>query len=155
MAKAPRKRMSKQEQEKWDALYSFVRTKVLGYDENQALSTNMVLRLKGMLSGKFMENNALQDKANYSYDVVLNTFKYCMPDIQRALNTVSFENENHKFNYIMRIVDGNLNTVYMRMKQREKVEEESKKSDLSYAADYVNMFKAKKTNNNSKLDDLW
>lgn len=155
MAKTPRKRMSKQEQEKWDALYSFVRTKVLGYDENQALSTNMVLRLKGMLSGKFMENNALQDKANYSYDVVLNTFKYCMPDIQRALNTVSFENENHKFNYIMRIVDGNLNTVYMRMKQREKVEEESKKSDLSYAADYVNMFKAKKTNNNSKLDDLW
>ena len=155
MAKTPRKRMSKQEQEKWDALYEFVRTKVLGYDENQALPPSMCLRLKGMLKGKFMENYSLDDKANYSYDIVLNTFKYCMPDIQRALRSNSFNDEMHKFLYVAKIVENNLNTVYMRMKQREKAEEESKKSDISYAADYVNMFKAKKTSNNSKLDDLW
>ena len=156
MTKTPRKRMSKQEKEKWDELYEFVRVKVLGYDENQSLSKNMVLRLKGMLNGKFMANNSTEDNANYSYDVVINTFKYSMPDIQRALNNVSFADEGHKFNYIMRIVDGNLNTVYMKMKRAEKVKKETIKetfiADNHKAVEYKPI---KKTIKKDKFSDLW
>ena len=156
MTKIPRKRMSKQEKEKWDELYEFVRVKVLGYDENQSLSKNMVLRLKGVLNGKFMANNSTEDNANYSYDVVINTFKYSMPDIQRALNSVSFADEGHKFNYIMRIVDSNLNTVYMRMKRAEKVKKEAIKEvstvDNHKAVEYKPV---KKTVKKDKFSDLW
>lgn len=156
MTKIPRKRMSKQEKEKWDELYEFVRVKVLGYDENQSLSKNMVLRLKGVLNGKFMANNSTEDNANYSYDVVINTFKYSMPDIQRALNSVSFADEGHKFNYIMRIVDSNLNTVYMRMKRAEKVKKEVIKEvstvDNHKAVEYKPV---KKTAKKDKFSDLW
>lgn len=156
MTKTPRKRMSKQEKEKWDELYEFVRVKVLGYDENQSLSKNMVLRLKGMLNGKFMANNSTENNANYSYDVVINTFKYSMSDIQRALNSVSFADECHKFNYIMRIVDSNLNTVYMRMKRAEKVKKEVIKEisvvDNHKAVEYKPV---KKTVKKDRFSDLW
>lgn len=52
MVKNVRKRMTKQEKQDWDALYDFVKEKVLIYDKNQSLSRTMVLRLKGLLSNK-------------------------------------------------------------------------------------------------------
>ena len=50
MARTTRKHMSKQEKADWDELYEYVRTEVMGYDQNQSLSSEMVLRLKGLLS---------------------------------------------------------------------------------------------------------
>lgn len=155
MSKTHRKRMTKEEREAWDSLYEYVRTKVMRYDSNQALPSQMVLRLKGMLNGKFMANGSIKDMANYSYDVVLNAFKYSMPDIQRALNNKSFNSEWHKFLYIMKIVEGNLNDVYMRMKGAERAREEAESYDISYASNYVSTFKAKEKENNKKLNDLW
>lgn len=155
MARTPRKHETKEEREQWDRLYDFVRYKVMGYDENISLSRNMVLRLKGMVNGKFMANRNTKNTAHYSYEVVLNAFKYSMPDINRAISRVSFVDEGHKFNYIMRIVDGNLSTVYLRMKNAERAKEEAEKADISYAAEYVNTFKPKKTNINKGLDELW
>ena len=57
MAKANSKRMSTKDKADWDKLYEYVRHNVMGYDENQSLSKNMVLRLKGLLTNKFMANN--------------------------------------------------------------------------------------------------
>ncbi len=151
-----RHEMSKKEIEDWDELYKYVKFKVLGYDENQNLSKNAVLRLKGMLNGKLIERKSIKNKANYSYEVVLNAFKYSMPDIRRALNNVSFVDENHKFNYIMRIVESNLNTVYMRMKRAEKVKKEVIKEastvDNHKAVEYKPV---KKTVKKDKFSDLW
>lgn len=151
-----RHEMSKKEIEDWDELYKYVKFKVLGYDENQNLSKNAVLRLKGMLNGKLIERKSIKNKANYSYEVVLNAFKYSMPDIRRALNNASFVDENHKFNYIMRIVESNLNTVYMRMKRAEKVKKEAIKEtsvvDNHKAVEYK---PAKKTVKKDKFLDLW
>ena len=103
----------------------------MGYDENQSLSRTMVLRLKGLLSNKFIANNNIEDTANYSYETVLNTLKFCMPDIQRGLRSNSFTDENHKFNYAIKIVESNLNTVYVRMKNAEKAREEVACSGVS------------------------
>ena len=44
MARTTRKHMSKQEKADWDELYEYVRTEVMGYDQNQSLSSEMVLR---------------------------------------------------------------------------------------------------------------
>lgn len=154
MGKTPRKRMTKEEREAWDSLYEYVRTKVMRYDSNQALPSQMVLRLKGMLNGKFMANGSTKDMANYSYDVVLNTFKYSMPDIQRALNNKSFNSEWHKFLYIMKIVEGNLNDVYIRMNRNRKIEEEIKNDTCDIYKHIGVEFKPKKKKPN-KFIDLW
>lgn len=155
MGKTPRKRMTKEERDAWDSLYEYVRTKVMRYDSNQALPSQIVLRLKGMLNGKFMANGSTKDMANYSYDVVLNTFKYSMPDIQRALGSVSFRDESHKFNYIMKIVERNLNDVYMRMKGAERAREEIKDMKMDVATHHGATYKKKTKDVSSRLNDLW
>lgn len=154
MGNTPKKRMTKEDKEAWDNLYEYVRTKVMRYDSNQALPSKMVLRLKGMLNGKFMANGSTKDMANYSYDVVLNTFKYSMPDIQRALGSVSFKDESHKFNYVMKIVEGNLNDVYMRMKGAERAREEILKEESSIVPHKAVEYKPKKKDKD-KFSDLW
>ena len=153
--KTSKKTMTEEEKIAWDILYSYVRKNILGYDENQALSSQMVLRLKGLLVNKFMENNNIKDTANYSYEVILNTFKYCSPQIMNALRTNNFRDERHKFNYVLKIVESNINTVYMKMKAAEKAKEETEKIDMIEIAEYVNTFKKKEKKNNSRLDDLW
>lgn len=148
-------RQSKKDTDTWNEILLYMEYKVLRHDDDQKMSRNDVLKLRGLMYGKRFADNRTEDEAKYSYECLLNTIKYSMPDINRALDTVQFEDENHKFNYVLRIIGGNLNTVYMRMKRAKKKEEEIKKQDTSYAVEYVNMFKAKKTESNHKLDNLW
>lgn len=150
-----KKKMSEKDKQDWESLYYYVKS-LLGYDENQALSSTMVLRLKGLLTNKFIENNNIEATANYSYDVILATFKYCSPDIQRALRTNNFKDEMHRYNYILKIVEKNINTVYMKMKNIQKAKEEAKNTTVEVinhtGADYQR--KTKETNN-KLLNDLW
>lgn len=155
MARTTRKHMSKQEKADWDELYEYVRTEVMGYDQNQSLSSEMVLRLKGLLSNKFMENNYIQDTASYSYKTVLNTFKYCSLDIQRGLRSNSFRDERHRFNYVLKIVESNLNTVYTRMKNAVKAEEKTQTMDVKTATHTGASYQRKTKEISSNLEELW
>ena len=151
-----RKVMSKQEKDDWDSLYDFVRYNVLGYDQNQSLSHSMALRLKGLLVNKHFENYNIPSTANYSYLVILNTFKYSILDIRNALKTHRFNDENHKFNYILRIVESNINTVYLKMKEAEKTKKEVEQADVSRVNEYVNNFKPKPDKKRKiNYDDMW
>ena len=149
-----KKKMTEKEKQDWEALYFYVKN-LLGYDENQALSSTMVLRIKGLLTNKFIENKNIENSANYSYEVILNTFKYCKLDIEKALRTSNFKDEHHKFNYILKIVEKNINTVYMKMKNLQKAKEEIETVDVSHTANYINTFKSKEQKKNNKLEELW
>lgn len=157
MAKKPAaRRMSKKEQEEFDKLYEYVLVNILGYKlGEQSLSTNMVLRLKGMRYNKFMENRHIKDTADYSFELILNTFKYCSLDIQKALRTVNFKDENHKFNYVMRIVEDNLNEVYMRTKNAQKAEEKTKSVDMSAITYEGAEYQSNRKKVSDRLKDLW
>lgn len=148
-----KKKMSEEEKQSWKALYYYVKN-LLGYDENQALSTQMVLRLKGLLTNKFIENKKIQDSANYSYEVVLNTFKYCKPQIDKALRTNNFKNEWHKFLYVTKIVENNINDVYLRMKNAEKAKEEAKNMVVEAPTHIGAEFKPKE-NKKDRFSNLW
>lgn len=148
-----RKKMSEKEKQDWEALYFYVKN-LLGYDENQSLSSTMVLRLKGLLTNKFIENKNVASTANYSYETILNTFKYCSPDIQRALRTNNFQNEQHKFLYITKIVENNINNVYLRMKNAEKAKEEAKKMIVDMPIHTGAEFKPRKKKQD-RFSDLW
>lgn len=149
-----RKKMTEEEKIAWDELYTYVRKNIMGYDENQALSSTMVLRLKGLLTNKFIENKNIEASANYSYETVLNAFKYSLLDIQRALRTNNFKDEMHKFNYVLKIAEKNINTVYMRMKNAEKAKEEAKNMTIDAPTHTGAGFKPRE-NKKDKFTDLW
>ena len=155
MAKATNKRMSTKDKADWDKLYEYVRHNVMGYDENQSLSKNMVLRLKGLLTNKFMANNNIEDTSNYSYETILLTFKFCMSDIQRGLRSTSFRDETHKFNYVLKIVESNINTVYMRVKNSEKSKQKTETMSMDTATHLGADYQTKSRKTSERLNDLW
>lgn len=156
MAKKTKEKMTEQEKEDWYALYEYVRTNVLGYDKNQSLSKQQVLRLKGLKNNKFMANNNVEDTANYSFKVILYAFQSCKPTIQNAIDRVNFKDEMHKFNYILRIVESQLNDVYMRMKNRDKAKAEAEKEVANHTDVKAAEFKPKpKKKMNDRFADLW
>jgi len=155
MARQTKKHMSEQDKEDWDELYEYVKTNVLCYDENQSLSKNMVLRLKGLLNNKFIANNNIEDTANYSYKTVLNTFKFCMFEIQKGLRSNTFKDESHKFNYVLKIVENNLNTVYLRMKNSEKTKLKTETMNVDSIMHSGASYQTKTTKTSDRLSDLW
>lgn len=146
-------KMTSEERKQWGELYEFVRTNVMGYDQNQSLSNHMVLRLRGMLNNKFMANNNVKSTANYSYEVVLNAFKYSMPEIIKACGRVRFADEKHKFNYFLKIVENNLNDVYLKMKNRKKAEEMSDRTE-TYQKIKSAGYKSRESDDD-KFSELW
>jgi hypothetical protein len=151
-----RKKMTEEEKQSWENLYYYVKN-LLGYDENQALSNAMVLRLKGLLTNKFMENKNVASTANYSYETILNAFKYSSMDIQRALTVNRFTDEMHRFNYILKIVERNINTVYMKTKGVKKSEEKIDDVDTTIANYTGVKYQVKQDikNREDKFSDLW
>lgn len=148
-----KKKMTEDEKRSWESLYYYVKD-LLGYDENQALSSTMVLRLKGLSTNKFMENGNIASTANYSYDTILNTFKYCSVDIQRAFRTNTFKDEMHRFNFALKIVERNINTVYMKMKNLQRAKEEAKNTTVE-APIYTGANFKPREKKADKFTDLW
>lgn len=150
------KSMSYEEQQEWDELYEYVRTNIMGYSKDQSLSKQMVARLQGLMKGKYMVNNKTIDNANYSYETILNTYKFCLPDIRKALSYKSFDDEWIKFNYIAKIVENNINTVYVRIQNAQKAKEKTESLTID-SLNYIGAEYQKKTKEttNRLLDDLW
>ena len=146
--------MTEEEKIAWENLYNYVKFNVMGYDKNQALSNTMVLRLKGLLTNKFIENKNIESTANYSYDTILSTFKFCSLDIQRALRTNNFKDETHRFNYVLKIIEKNINDVYIRMRNVEKAKEEARNIAIEVPIHTGAEFKAREKKKD-RFSDLW
>ena len=119
------KPMTPQEMQEFDDLYQYVKTEVMGYEEKMALSKYMAVRLKGLTKKQFIykPDDKKREKVDYSYPLILTTFKYCYPEIVKASRTKKFADENHKFNYMLAIVESKMNDVYLKLKQIEQTEE--------------------------------
>lgn len=149
-------KMTDAEKIQFDKLYQYVRTEILMYDKAQSIPPSLVLRLKGLAVGKYKENKNIEDKANYSFEIVLYAFQICKPVILGAISNNNFETESQKFNYICKIIENNLNDVYIRVAKAKQLEEKIENMDnsnlLHSSAGYV-----QKTgdNINKKLENLW
>ena len=150
-AKVKRKKMSEQEKKDWDELYSYVK-ELMGYDDKTSLSRTEVLKLKGLTRGQFIANNNQQELAEYSFYEILVTFKVCKFDIIRGFRSNSFKSNGHKFNYMIKIVEGNLSTVRERLKSRKQAEQKIESVEVTEesAIKYVNKNKGKNINNRLK-----
>ena len=142
-----KKKMSEEEKKQWDELYSYVK-ELMGYDCKTSLSRTEVLKLKGLTRGQFIANNNQQELAEYSFYEILVTFKICKFDIIRGFRSNSFKTNGHKFNYMIKIVEGNLSTVRERLKQREQAEQKIESVEVTEKSTikYVNKNKKKRKN---------
>lgn len=148
--------MTSIEKEQWDKLYQYVKTEILLYDSSQSIPSGLVLRLKGLAKGKYIENRSIGDKADYSYEIVLYTFQICKPSIMSAISNKIFESESSKFHYICKIVENNINDVYLRVQRAKKSEENIDKLDTNILSHNGGGYQ-KKTGElrNKRLNELW
>ena len=139
--------MSKEEKEQWNELYSYVKG-LMGYDDKTSLSRTEVLKLKGLTRGQFIANNNQQELAEYSFYEILVTFKICKFDIIRGFRSNSFKSNGHKFNYMIKIVEGNLSTIRERLRNRQQAEQKMESIEVTEesAIKYVNKNKKKRKN---------
>ena len=149
--------MSQQDIADWEKLYDYVNNEIMKYPKSNMLSKKMVLMLKGLRFGQTIRNTKISNIEKYSFEVILNTFKFCRNKIDYALQTKDFYSDDIKLSYILAIVENNINTIYMRMLNAKKNKEKIETHDISEAFNYVNEFKPKenKANKNNKFDDLW
>lgn len=148
--------MTSIEKAEWDELYQYVKKEILFYDDSQAMPSNFVLRLRGLTKGKYIDNKNIEDKADYSFKIILYTFQICKPSIMQALSTKTFQNEMNKFNYICKIVENSINDVYLRLDKVKKSEETINSIDTNVLSHQSGKYQ-KKTEDvkNKRLNELW
>lgn len=148
--------MTSIEKEQWDNLYQYVKKEILFYDDSQSIPSSLVLRLKGLLKGKYIENKNIEDKANYSYETIMYTFQICKPIIMGAIGKKVFETESKKFNYICKIVENNINDVYLRMIKAQKSQENIEVLDTGILSHDSSEYQRKTEElKNKRLGELW
>lgn len=157
LSKRKYSRPSSVDQIELDELYQYVK-KLLGYGDNIALPTSMVLKLKGLRNGKYIANNKTANTCEYSYKTVLNTFKACSMEIKRALLGKKFTDENHKFNYILVIVRGKLHEIAAREQRIVKANEKAETMTVATPVNddnYVRKAKPLSDKQAKRLEHLW
>ena len=147
----------KEENRQWNALYEYVKKEILEYTDDMQLPRFMILRLRGLRNGKFMANKNSKPMASYDYNTILLTFKACKYDILRYTKQGIFKDEQHRFNYIMVIIENNINDIVMRLKN---VKRQEKKIDIidieTIQRDEIAEYTRKgKETTNKRLDNLW
>lgn len=152
---AKQRKMTDEELKQWDELYCYVRDEVLKYDElsGKKFPKDMILRLKGLHEGKFMANNNIKSLGNYSFDVILMTFKFCKLDIMIAMRSVEIKDETHMINLIMKIVEKNINTVVDKLKIKKETEKRMLNTELNEGTKLTYKKKSKEVTN-KRLKDL-
>ena len=112
LSPTPQRKVSDEEQGWWDALYMYVKNDILELDPKLNLNRYTVLRLKGMAQGKFIGQDRTEHELTYGYRVVLAAFVQMAPLIKYGFQTRTFNNLQHKVNWMMSVVEPRLNEVY-------------------------------------------
>ena len=154
----------KEETEQWDKLYQYVRRDVLGYNEGMALSNHQRNRLRSLRNGELVKRNDKMSNKGYPYEIILMTFKVKKQEVINNIKGKTFEDEKHKFNYIMIIISNSINDVYKRYLHKIKEEKMIEENIVNVVVDNtdnkesykINMSKQKTTNKvASLLSDLF
>lgn len=97
------------ERSKRHSLLEYIAIEVLNYDEGQIVNPSMVKKI-GELN-KF-----------YDLEVIHEAFRLNKESIQYWMNNKNFTSEYGMVNYIMKIVEGNINDVYQKWKHLKRRE---------------------------------
>lgn len=125
--------MKKKDNEQWLELCRYVKKEILEYDDNMKFPKYLALRLQGVKRGEHIANNTHNINANYDDYTILCTFKLCKKKIVSYLhkNENKIHDEKHKINLIMKIIEPEINDVYLRLQNVKKTEERVESKDFN------------------------
>lgn len=138
----------------WIELCEYVKREILEYDDNMKFPQYLALKLQGIKKGQHIANNNIKAQANYDDKTLLCTFKLCKQKIVTYLhqNEKKIKNEQHKINLIIKMIEPEINDVYLRLQEVEKVksrvENTSFDNQSNVSADYTK--KTKEVNDKMK-----
>ena len=153
MARAKKEPKNKE----WIDLCEYVKKEILQYDDNMKLPKHLILKLQGLKKGLHIANNNIESEACYDDYTILCAFKLCKRKILDYLvkNETKIKDETHKINLIVKMVEPEINDVYIRLQQakkkEEKIQNESFDNQFNESAEY-----SRKTKDvNDKLKKLF
>lgn len=120
----------------WHELCTYVKKEILCYDDNMKLPNYMILKLRGLKKGQHIANNNIKANACYDDYTILCAFKLCKAKIVDYLtnNESKINDETHRINIIIKIVESEINDVYIRLQQKKNRE------DIIKTTSYDNQF---------------
>lgn len=137
-------------------LCDYVKASILEYSDDMKLPRFIILRLRGLEKGQFLANKKCEPYAKYDCKTILYTFKSCKLEISRGIKGKDFKNEQHRFNYIMVIIESNINDMVNRLNNVQKSKEKTESIALDHVESNSAEYKPKSKNVNIKeLDTLW
>ncbi len=144
-------------QKDWLELCDYVHNEILQYNSNLKFPKYLALRLRGLHNGQFLANKKSQPMANYDYKVILYTFKICKPKMLQYFmaNKTKFNDEKHKINYIMVIIESNINDMVIRLKNAETAKIKAENVDFENIYHEGAKYQSKTKKPNNALEDLW
>ena len=127
----------------WLELCAYVKKEILEYDDNMMFPKYLALKLQGIKKGQHIANNYIQAQAHYDDKTLLYTFKLRKKKIVSYLhqNEKKIKNENHKINLIIKMIEPEINDVYLRLQEVEKIKTRVEKGSFdnqgNSGAEYV------------------
>lgn len=139
-------------------LYWWIEDNIFRFKDDEGFSRTegkfLALRIQGLITGQYIKNNNRElDRSGYTIEEISNTFKFTIMEIQYALDNYDFKDMKHKINYMMVIVENNINDMRERMK-RVKIQEEMT-NNIEEVPDAELEYKPKVKKRNKNLDDLF
>lgn len=116
------------DQVEWEELYRYVFSDIFGYKQGMKMPPYIIMRLKGLRDGKFHGNKNIQKCADYSFKTILLTFKAKKVDILSMYDRMTFKDESHRMNAVMKVIENHINEIAMRLNRN--VETNNKLSSL-------------------------
>lgn len=152
---------SKNEDYYWDKCYFYAK-ELMGLPDGKDLEQHFVMRIRGARVGKFYPNGTNVKGLNrgYDYETILTTMKFSSGAIRKAVATHSFENVEHKINYIMAIITKNLNFISSKVEANRKTKRKLVNMELESfepidkVADYVTKGDVKKDKVGSIVEEF-
>lgn len=113
------KKLLNPKSEDWLKLCHYVKIEILGYDSSMKFPRFLALKLQGLSRGQFIANKNQQNYANYDFKIILETFKKLKTKISNLVRSKTFKSEFSKINYIMTIVENEINDVVLAKKDQK------------------------------------
>ena len=150
-------KMTEKEKHDWYTLCDYIKYEILEYSPEMKFPQSLALRLKGLAQGNFMANKNIKPNASYTYEQILITAKICKPKIidYFSKNSAKINGESHKINLVMMFIEKEINDVVLRLKQKEKNDNEISRMSFENHTEEKADYKTETINTKDKFDSLW
>ncbi len=101
--------LDKLEKQKFNELDIYIASEILGYEVGQIVPPFLKKRVKKLAQ-------------NYDYEVIKLCFEYMKKDLNYYLSNKEFEDDQHKVNYIMIVIENNINDTYKIWKRKKELQ---------------------------------